>query len=248
MFQTEGSMSIEYYYLPPEKIVQDILSAQRTKKITIRNILFSVLPNVYPSDQFRSTNFLLDSIMPLCRGKSFCDMGCGLGVNGIMALKHQAKRVVQGDINPHAIENAQENKKLHGYSDKQLSIFQSDCFDGIPREQFDIHVFNIPFHSEFCVINNPLDRAFHDPGFETLQKYLRHLKKYCHSNSQIFIIFSNKGDTSLLETHFANYGFSWELWKQINTDKKYDNRIYRLACLTNDSQSIFKKFYYWLLG
>lgn len=239
-------MSIEYYFLSPEKIVQDILSAERTKKITIQNVSFSVSPNVYPSDQFRSTNFLLDNIMPLCRNKSFCDMGCGLGVNGIMALKHQAKRAVQADINPYAIENAKENKFLHNYSDQQLSIFESNCFDSIPRERFDIHVFNIPFHSESWVINHPLDQAFHDPGFETLQKYLKQLNKYCHSDSQIFIVFSNKGDTKLLESHFTAHGFAWELWKQINTDKKYDNRIYRLSCLLT-KQNVFRKIWEWFL-
>ncbi len=46
---------------------------------------------------------------------------------------------------------------------------------------------------------------------------------------QIFIAFSNKGETELLEKIFEENQYTWKLWKVTNTDQEYDNRIYLLT-------------------
>lgn len=216
------------YLKAPDKI---ICSLNKIKFSTIVNILgidLFLIRDVYPSQLFRTTNFLLTNLKEMFYTKSVCDMGCGMGVLGQYALKYGAKKVVQGDINPSAIKNAELNKKKYRYKNEKLKIYQSDCFDNIPKQIFDVIVFNIPFHSEQHKCNNNIEYAFYDPFFKSTEKFLKQLKLYSNFATEIFIAFSNKGDTKSLEGLFERYNYQWIIWKKINENKKYDNRLYLL--------------------
>ena len=221
-------MTTLYYKLAPEQIYEDIVQSNEPKKVLIKEKEFFVYPHVYPSDKFRTTNFILDGIHPLLHNSTICDMGCGMGIIGLFALQQGARRVVQADVNPLAVENAEANKKFYHYSDEQIKIFESNCFDRVPKQTFDIIVFNIPFHSEPYKIVDPLEYAFHDPNFASTKKFLRQVVSYCHSGTQIFIAFSNKGNIKELEKIFDNSRLHWKLWKITNTDQEFDNRLYQL--------------------
>jgi methylase of polypeptide subunit release factors len=220
-------MTIGYYKLAPELIFKDIVRDVDHKTVRIKGLDFFVHPHVYPSDKFRTTNFLLDSIGPLVANAHVCDMGCGFGIVGLYALHYGAKSVVQADINPMAVKNAKANKKLHAFS-TQAKIYKSDCFDDIPKQKFEVIVFNIPFHNEPCEIIDPLQYAFHDPMFKSVNKFLSQAVDYCHSSTKIIIAFSNKGDVNGLETIFDRSNFMWDLWKVTNTHQEFDNRLYQL--------------------
>ena len=221
-------MNTTYYKLPPDQIIEDIENSDNRKLIKILNKEYIIYPSVYPSDRFRTTNFLLKSITPLLKNATICDMGCGMGIIGLYALKHGATKVLQADINPTAVENAQANRNLHSLSHDRLEILQSNCFDNIPLQTFDIIIFNIPFHSEPHKNTCSLDYAFYDPDFISTQRFLQQAQCFCHPNTRIIIAFSNKGDTKTLESLFTNHGYNWELWKIANSDQLYDNRLYML--------------------
>jgi methylase of polypeptide subunit release factors len=222
-------MKKKYFELSPITIIQDIRQSTIKEKISIRGIDLWVYPGVYPSDRFRSSHYILDAIERIVLGKTVCDMGCGLGVIGQFALHKGSKRVVQVDINPSAIENAKANRELHQFSEEKLVIYESDCFDAVPQETFDLIIFNIPFHSETKSIQHPLERAFFDPGFSSVTKFLEQAIYYSNNETQIMIVFSNKGDTQLLESKFDHSKFAWKIGYQTNTDQMYDSRIYTLT-------------------
>ena len=222
-------MTITYYKLPPEHIVDDILRSKETKRVQIMGNEFFVFPQVYPSDRFRTTNFILESIEPLFQDAIVCDMGCGMGIIGLFAMQHGAQHVVQIDVNPLAVENAKANRDLYHYTYKQVEIYESDCFDQVPKTIFDIIIFNIPFHSEPHQISAPLEYAFHDPNFASTMKFLTQVISYCHPGTKVFIAFSNKGDVQRLEEIFEKSGLKWQLWDRINADQEYDNRLYKLS-------------------
>jgi methylase of polypeptide subunit release factors len=188
-----------------------------------------IFPHVYPSHKFRTTGFVLKNLKDLIKDKVVCDMGCGPGIVGLYALRNGATQVVQADINPRAIENAKENNIFHGFGEDKIKTYQSDCFDSIPKCKFDIIVFNMPYHCDKIEIDDPLKYAFYDPAFISINKFLSQAREYSHQKTQIFIAFSNKGDTSLLENVFEKNQYNWELWKITNTEQKYDNRIYLLT-------------------
>jgi len=78
--------------------------------------------------------------------KKIClDMGCGPGTQGLIMAKYGATGVLCTDISPLAIKNTQENAKkmkLHVHA----SV--SDLFKNIPKQKFDVIVFNHPFFPE----------------------------------------------------------------------------------------------------
>lgn len=221
-------MTMSYFMLRPQDIVEDIVKKGQKRQVTIQNVPFIVCPHVYPSDQFRSSQFILQAIAPIAKNRVVCDMGCGMGVIGHFALRYGASRVVQADVNPYAVENARANKQLYSIEDRAMQVHLSDCFDQVPTEKFDLIVFNIPFHCEPFVFSDPLERAFHDPGFKSVQKFLMQAPAFCHERSEILIVFSNKGDVAALEKIFENSQFHAELWKVTNIDQAFDTRIYRL--------------------
>ncbi len=222
--------SVEYYQLSADEIYDDVNeTSQEVIKSEVDGINLVVFPHVYPSQKFRTTSFMLKNLRDLVKGKKVCDMGCGPGIVGLFSLQNGASQVVQADINPSAVENAQENNTLHGFGENEIKTYLSDCFDNIPKEAFDIIVFNMPYHCDEIKIDDPLKYAFYDPAFVSIKKFLIQAREYSHKETQIFIAFSNKGETELLESIFEQNQYNWELWKVTNTDQEYDNRLYRLT-------------------
>jgi methylase of polypeptide subunit release factors len=222
-------LNLQYFKLKPDNIYSDIIEdGDEVRKVTVEGIDLLIFPHVYPSERFRTTKFLFESLKDVFRDKRICDMGCGPGIIGLYALEQGAEYVVQADINPIAVDNAKENNVLHGFSDDKVQAFVSDCFTNVPEQQFDIVVFNIPFHSEFLEIEDPLQYAFYDPNFQSVEKFLTQLPIYTHKQSKIFIAFSNKGNTLALEKLFGEKKYAWTLANQSNQSAKYDNRLYLL--------------------
>lgn len=222
--------SVEYYKLAADEICDDVNETnQAVIKSQVEGVNLVIFPHVYPSHKFRTTGFVLRNLKDLIKDKTVCDMGCGPGIVGLYALHNGAKRVVQADINPNAIENAKENNTLQGFGENQIKTYQSNCFDNVPKDTFDVIVFNMPYHCDKIEIDDPLKYAFYDPAFVSIKKFLKQAREYSHKNTQIFIAFSNKGETALLENVFEQNQYDWKLWKITNTDQEYDNRIYLLT-------------------
>lgn len=226
----EPSGKTEYYKLPPIAILHDISQlSDQPRMVEIKGLKMVCCPHVYPSDKFRTTNFLLDSIHPFLKGSRVCDMGCGPGIVGLYAASQGAKKVVQVDINHFAVKNAEQNKEYHRIPDEKISIYLSNCFDSVPYQKFDTIIFNLPFHSDPIEINNPLQHAFFDPCFQAVKKFLDQALEFSlKRDTRIFLAFSNKGDTKALEKLFEDSAFNWKLWKTTNQDQEFDNRIYLL--------------------
>ncbi len=108
--------SVEYYKLAADEICDDVNETNQTIiKSQVEGVDLVIFPHVYPSHKFRTTGFVLRNLRDLVKGKTVCDMGCGPGIVGLYALHNGAKRVVQADINPSAIENAKENNTLQRF-------------------------------------------------------------------------------------------------------------------------------------
>lgn len=70
------------------------------------------------------------------------DIGCGGGIQSVLAAKH-AKRVVACDINPRALAFARFNAALNGVANVECR--QGSFFDPVRGEKFDLVVSNPPF-------------------------------------------------------------------------------------------------------
>lgn len=218
----------QYFKYAPQKIIEDVSQLKETRTASINGIELLIDPFVYPSDQFRSSNFLVSELIGIFKGQKICDMGCGPGIIGIVAAYDDASYIVQVDVNPYAVDNARHNRSYHGFPKKRLRIYESDCFDLVPKQKFDYIVFNPPFHSEEVEVSQPVEMAFIDPKFITMEKFLMQAYDYLENEGKIVIAFSNKGDTKTLENLFLKYGYESLLWKTKNTESLYDTRLYLL--------------------
>lgn len=221
------------YKHPAQKIYNDIAQNNSVYETEIEGIRVLINQHVYPSEKFRTTSFVLNQMRTKFQGKSVCDMGCGPGIVGLFAFLNGAKHIVCADINPYAVENAKDNIKLNKYEASQFEVFESDCFDAFPHRIFDVIVWNMPFHNDDIDITDPLMRAFYDPKFTSIRKFLSQIPQFSHNETDIYIAFSTKGDVEQLQQLFSNYGFKWNLWRVTNSEQEYDNRLYHLTLRTS---------------
>lgn len=220
---------VPFYKCSADDVYRKTSSQKEAYLTQIEGIKMIIQPHVYPSEKFRTTCFVLKSLESEFAGKTICDMGCGPGIVGLYAFLKGANKIIQADINPYAVQNAKENIKINEFERNRFDVIASDCFDAVPNQIFDVIVWNIPFHSDDIQITNPLMRAYYDPCFSSLSKFLTQIKNYSNQHTQIFISFSTKGDIAGLEKIFCDFGYEWKLWKVTNADQEYDNRIYRIT-------------------
>ena len=89
----------------------------------------AVYPNVLRPEKTSALYFAryLSSEPALYKDKSVIDMGCGTGVQGIVAGLLGARSVVFSDISKDAAENTSDNVKRYNLNNKS-TVFQCDNF------------------------------------------------------------------------------------------------------------------------
>ncbi|WP_422658465.1 class I SAM-dependent methyltransferase [Paenibacillus sp. EC2-1] len=133
------------------------------------------------------------------------DVGCGYGPIGLSVARLAMEgHVTMIDINSRAVELAKENAKLNGISN--VTILQSDLFEGVQGKKFDI------------VITNPPIRA----GKETVHKIFEQAYEHLNDRGQLWIVIQKKqGSPSAkakLESLFSHV-------EEVTKDKGY--RIFK---------------------
>lgn len=116
-------------------------SIRSSHKIAFRGLRFHVPEDVYlPSDD----SLLLAESFKVRDGEEVLELGCGCGINAILAAV-KASRVVATDINPSAVAATLYNAELNGLAGR-LEVRVGDLFDPIGAgEQFDVILFNPPY-------------------------------------------------------------------------------------------------------
>lgn len=80
-------------------------------------------------------------------GGKVLDVGCGYGPIGLTAARLAGREghVTMIDVNGRAVELARENASVNGISN--VTILQSDLFEGLGQEQFDMVLTNPPIRA-----------------------------------------------------------------------------------------------------
>lgn len=101
------------------------------------------------------TRLLLDALPKPVSG-SVLDLGCGVGVIGIVAAIRGADSVAMSDANLLAVASAQQN--VHDLHLPHCDVVAGDVYSGIPGRQFDLIASNPPFHRGKSVDFSVADR------------------------------------------------------------------------------------------
>lgn len=175
----------------------------KTRIYKYEDIRLEIPPEVFHPGFFFSTGILLNYIKQLpLKDKRFLEPGCGSGLISIYAAKKGAS-VTAVDINPTAIEFLEKNSNKNNV---QLTIIQSDLFQNIPEQPFDIIAINPPYYKK-----NPQsakDYAWYcgEDG-EYFSALFNGLKNYIHATSLVLMVTFEGCDMKMIEEMCKKNGF-----------------------------------------
>ena len=195
----------------------------KTRTYRYKDIRLAIPPEVFHPGFFFSTQLLLQYISKLpLQQKHFLELGCGSGLISIVAAKKNAL-VKATDINPVAIEFLKKNS---GENKVKIDIIQSDLFDNIPKQLFDIIAINPPYFKKqpatakdyawYCGQNGEYFSAL----FNTIGNYI-------HANTEILMVLFDGCDMEMI-TGFAaknKFAFTCVCRKQNILEKNFIYKI-----------------------
>lgn len=145
-----------------------------------------VPPGIFHPGIFFSTPIFLNFLKTIdFNRKNTLDVGTGSGALALFAAQNNA-RAVALDINPLAVLTAEKNAAAHGLD---LKVYQSDLFDALPDQLFDIVLINPPYYPQ-APANNKERAFFAGPQLEYFEKLFRQLPNYLQAESCCWMILS----------------------------------------------------------
>jgi predicted RNA methylase len=139
---------------------------------------------------------------PHTRG-SLLDIGTGTGILSIISSLSGFKQIDATDINPWAIECAQENFKILRLSN--ISTHLSDSFPS-GNKKYDAIVFNPPWMSLEDEGTSTLDKAIFDQGHQFYDNVMKKAKNYMNGeNARLYLIYSNLSQLFGIEKEEPNF-------------------------------------------
>jgi methylase of polypeptide subunit release factors len=174
---------------------------------------FRVFPGVFSPLYYSETAFFASHLLPRLHATGrFLDVGCGVGVNSVLAAA-MGVDVVALDINPTAIENTTHNLLRYGL-DGRVQVRQSDIFSALlPTERFDVIYWNIPF--TLCdpdAALTPLEEAIFDPGYRKNRTFIARAKDHLNAGGEVLLgISPTLGDPDAIKAICATEGYGLEV-------------------------------------
>jgi release factor glutamine methyltransferase len=195
----------------------------KTRVYKYGDIKLEIPPQVFHPGFFFSTGLLLSYIKQFhLPGKSFLEPGCGSGLISVYAAKKGAN-VTATDINSVAIEflkkNAEQNKV-------ELQIIESDLFQNIPEQQFDIIAINPPYYKKQP--HTAQDYAwFCGENGEYFSELFKGLKPYIHTQSEVLMVLFDGCEMEMIENMASQNGFDLQC-VQTHKNLLEKNFIYKI--------------------
>lgn len=177
---------MEHYYSEEQKSQLKIKKiAQKIKNI---NFEFYTASGIFSKDKVDKGTLILAENMLVDKNSKVLDIGCGIGILGIVAAKIFNADVVMSDINKRAVMLARKNIKLNN---AKAEIFQGNLYENIKDNDFDV------------ILTNPPQTAGKELCFRLIEQSRIYLKK--GGNLQL-VARHNKGGASLSKKMHETFG------------------------------------------
>lgn len=208
------------------RITQDFVTAIEKRaeqgaykaEVTVgdRSIPIDVYPKVFPprSDYSVSSRSVYETFGKL-DGLQVADIGCGSGIESIVAAMAGAKQVDATDINEAAVECARHNAALNEVGDK-IAIYHGDLLSALPKQKYDLIIANLPIVDFQPERPTGVTAALYDPGLQLHRRLLSEAKGYLapdgvitftHANLQSGKTDTPERDFQVLEQLIAESGY-----------------------------------------
>jgi release factor glutamine methyltransferase len=129
-------------------------------------------------------------------GERVLDVGTGSGVIGIFACYRGASRVVGLDVNPAAVQSALHNVRTHGFVGV-MTVLQSDLFDALGDERFDVVTANLPFRNKPA--HDVVAMSQWDTDFKTNTRFFEGVGRHLKPGGRIYFVQSNFGEIEAMQ-------------------------------------------------
>jgi release factor glutamine methyltransferase len=161
-------------------------------------------------------------------GASVLDVGTGSGVIAVFACYRGAARVVGVDINPAAIRSATRNARLHGFADT-MHVVQSDLFDALGDERFDVITANLPFRNKPA--HDVVAMSQWDTDFRTNTRFFEGVGRHMRPQGCIYFVQSNFGEieTMMRLAHSVGLQVSELARQAIDDTRRQEFFVYRMT-------------------
>lgn len=168
---------MEHYY--SERQGSPLNIKKMAQKIRNCDFEFYTSSGIFSKKKIDKGTMVLAENMIIKENSKVLDIGCGIGVLGIVAAKLLNASVMMGDINSRAVSLAKKNSKLNRI---KAEVIQGNLYDNISEKGFDV------------VLSNPPQNAGKEICFKIIEDSLHHLKK--GGNLQL-VARHNKGGKTL---------------------------------------------------
>ncbi len=181
-----------------------------------RVVMIDVFRNVFPpqASSSVSSRCLFEELGDLI-GKLVADIGCGTGIESIMAILSGATHVDASDISANACSCAEHNIELNGLKNK-INVYKGDLFSGLPKCKYDLIIANLPIVDFQPVIKDDVTNALYDPGWILHERLFVEGKRYLKEKGEILFTHANlqsaeeadvANDFRKMELLIANNGY-----------------------------------------
>ena len=131
--------------------------------------------------------------------------GAGSGLISVYAAQHGAL-VTATDINPVAVACLKENSEKNKV---QINIIESDLFDEVPSQFFDIIVINPPYYKKEP--ESYIDYAWNcGENGEYFQKLFSQLQTYIHPETKILMVLCDGCDVDMVKSMANENGYAMQ--------------------------------------
>jgi release factor glutamine methyltransferase len=202
------------------------------------NLKLKIYPSVFHPKYFFSTLLLAEFIKTLTvNGKSFCEVGAGSGLISFIAFEKGAK-VTALDLNETAVKGLLENLETNFIKRENFFAVQSDLFDAIPAQKFDIIFINPPYF--FKEVSDNISLAWNcGENGEYFVKLFAHLNGFCNSQTGIYMILADNCDIERIRgiAAVSNFNMVLVLERKIKWEKNFIFKLNFGARADSDSNT-----------
>ncbi|MEK6984524.1 MAG: methyltransferase [Nanoarchaeota archaeon] len=178
---------MEHYYSSEQKSLVKIRKIRQ--KISGYDFEFFTSGGVFSKERIDKGTLILAENMIINRNSRILDIGCGIGVLGIVAAKLYNSNVIMSDINKRAVLLSKMNVK---FNKVKAEVYQGNLYERIKQDDFDV------------ILSNPPQVA----GKEICFQLIEQSKKYLKNNGSLHLVARhNKGGKVLsrkMEEVFGN--------------------------------------------
>lgn len=160
-----------------------------------QNLRLIIYPSVFHPGLFYSTQYLISYLSDIdVNQKRLLELGAGSGLISIVAASRGAK-VTSTDINTKALSGIQENAVANKLD---IEVIESDLFDNIRPEVFDIIIINPPYYPK-TPQNEGESAWFCGENFEYFEKLFRQLENQNVNAIHILMVLSEDCDLTRIK-------------------------------------------------